>query len=101
MAQPILPLVVETVSRSSRDPIRADIADLMLQFILQLSVILIAARLGGSFFRRYLRLPRILGELTMGLIIGPYALGGFAFPGYGRCFRYQPVRCLSRLSFMR
>lgn len=58
----------------------------MEQFVLQLAVIIIAARLGGLFFRRWLRLPEVLGELSAGMVIGPYALGGIALPGYGPMF---------------
>ncbi len=53
----------------------------MEQFVLQLAVILIAARLGGLFFRRWLKLPDVLGELSAGMLIGPYALGGMTWAG--------------------
>ncbi len=52
----------------------------MVRLIVQLGVITIAARLFGLLFSRYLRLPKVLGELTAGMVIGPYALGGLATP---------------------
>ncbi|MFW6152172.1 MAG: cation:proton antiporter [Verrucomicrobiota bacterium] len=52
----------------------------MVRLIVQLGVITISARLFGLLFSRYLRLPRVLGELSAGMLIGPYALGGLATP---------------------
>lgn len=60
--------------------------ELMLCFVWQLAVILVAARLGGFMTRRYLRLPSVFGELVAGMVIGPYALGGFHLPGFGALF---------------
>jgi len=39
-------------------------------------LILLAARLGGELFERYLKQPPVLGELVAGIIISPFALGG-------------------------
>ena len=47
----------------------------MMFLVLQLGVIIFAARLGGSIAAR-LKLPSILGELAAGIVIGPWALGG-------------------------
>lgn len=33
------------------------------------------AKLAGYAFQRFLKLPRVLGELATGIVIGPYALG--------------------------
>ncbi len=52
------------------------IVDLMLLLALQLGVILFAAKLLSAIFEKVLRLPGVLGELTAGMIIGPFALGG-------------------------
>jgi Kef-type K+ transport system membrane component KefB len=46
--------------------------------ILQLAVVLVAAKLGGAVADRF-KIPGVLGELAAGVIIGPFALGGF-FP---------------------
>lgn len=46
------------------------------KFILTFGLILLAARLGGELFERYLKQPPVLGELVAGIIISPFALGG-------------------------
>lgn len=52
----------------------------MTLLILQLAVIIISCRLLGYLFDRYLKMPKVLGELTAGILIGPYALGGLSLP---------------------
>lgn len=47
------------------------------KFILSFALILLAARLGGELFERYLKQPPVLGELVAGIAISPFALGGF------------------------
>jgi len=47
----------------------------MTVLVFQLAVIIIASRILGFVFERYLKQPRVLGELVSGMIIGPYALG--------------------------
>ncbi len=59
---------------------------IMTELALQLALIMIGARLGGFVFNRFLRGPGVLGELIAGMIIGPYALGGIAIPGWGPVF---------------
>ncbi len=44
-----------------------------------LSVILVAAKIGGEIAERFLKIPALLGELCAGIIIGPHALGGIRF----------------------
>lgn len=70
----------------------------MAEFVLQLAVIIIAARLGGLFFRRWLKLPDVLGELSAGMLIGPYALGSISlgsipplFPNTGEIINVSPT----------
>ncbi len=50
----------------------------MMFLVLQIGVILFAARLGGQL-ASLLRLPSILGELAAGIAIGPWALGGIGW----------------------
>jgi Kef-type K+ transport system membrane component KefB len=45
------------------------------KLVFQLAAILVAAKLGGELFERYLKLPSVLGELAAGMVIGPFALG--------------------------
>ena len=49
--------------------------------VIQLAVILVAAKIGGEICERFLKIPPVLGELGMGILIGPFALGGMAFFG--------------------
>lgn len=51
------------------------------QLMIMLSVILIAAKIGGEVATRYLKIPAVLGELGAGIIISPHLLGGIDFFG--------------------
>lgn len=53
---------------------------LMTLLILQLALVVIVARFFGWFFHRYLKQPKVLGELAAGMLIGPYALGQISLP---------------------
>ena len=59
----------------------------MVRFVLQLGVLIFLTRVGGEWIRRWFRLPNVLGELLIGVVIGPYALGQFAWPLLGPLFR--------------
>ena len=48
---------------------------------LQLGIIFFAVRICGKLARK-IKIPQILGELIAGIIIGPFALGGIALPGF-------------------
>ena len=50
----------------------------MMFLVLQIGVIIFAARLGGAI-ASMLKMPSILGELAAGIVIGPWALGGIGF----------------------
>lgn len=63
-----------------------NITELVAHLVLQLSVILIAAKLGGELFERWLKQPSVLGELLAGVAIGPYALGAIELPFIGALF---------------
>ena len=58
------------------------------RLVLQLGVILLAAKLAGEICERYLQVPSVLGELTAGIIIGPFALGGLDIPVLGSLFEH-------------
>jgi len=49
--------------------------------VLQLGIILFAVRLFGQLAKK-IKIPSVLGELLAGVIIGPFALGGIAIPGF-------------------
>ena len=53
------------------------------QLLLILSVIFVAAKIGGEVARRYLHIPSVLGELLAGILISPYAFGGVKLFGAG------------------
>ena len=64
-----------------------DIIHMITMLVMQLFVILLAAKIGGEICVRYLKQPSVLGELVMGMLIGPYALGQFMnIPGLGVLF---------------
>ena len=49
------------------------------RFILQFGVLVLAAKLAGRLMHRW-RMPRVLGEVGAGLLVGPHLLGGLALP---------------------
>ncbi len=54
-------------------------------FVLQLAVVLLAAKLAGELATRVGQ-PAVVGELLAGTAIGPHALGGLAVPPFGPLF---------------
>ena len=63
-----------------------ELTHLVTRIVLQLALILAAAKIAGEVAERYLRVPPVLGELGAGIIIGPFALGGIAILGLGPLF---------------
>lgn len=61
-----------------------DMQHLMTVLVLQVALIVVAARVFGLIFSRYLKQPRVLGELIAGMLIGPYALGSLHLPLLGQ-----------------
>jgi hypothetical protein len=53
----------------------------MTMLALQIGIILFAGYFGSRLARRF-NVPVILGELVAGILIGPFALGTIALPGY-------------------
>lgn len=58
-----------------------DLTELMTDLVLQIGIIMFAARAGGMLMKK-LRMPQVLGELLAGILIGPYLLGSIALPGF-------------------
>ena len=58
------------------------------RLVFQLAIILAAAKVGGEAFERLLKMPAVLGELAIGIVIGPFALGGVDLPGVGPLFEH-------------
>ena len=69
----------------------------MMMLVIQLGLILFAARLGNILFEK-LKLPGPLGELTVGMIIGPYALGQIGVYGFPDGLFPYPVASATALS---
>jgi Kef-type K+ transport system membrane component KefB/mannitol/fructose-specific phosphotransferase system IIA component (Ntr-type) len=59
----------------------ADMTHRMMMLVIQVGLILFAAKLGNILFEK-ISLPGALGELVVGIIIGPYALGHLGFYGF-------------------
>ncbi len=72
-----------SVWASEAAPPGEDISLLMTALVLQLAAIVLAVRFFGLVFSRYLKQPRVLGELIAGMVIGPHALGSIVLPFLG------------------
>jgi len=59
----------------------SDLMGGMVLLVFQLAVMIFAARLGGSLFEKFNQ-PQVLGELVIGIIIGPFLLGAVPLPGF-------------------
>ena len=57
------------------------LADEQAGLVIQIGALLFAVKAGGLLAQR-LRIPGVLGELLVGVAIGPYALGGLPLPGF-------------------
>ncbi len=79
---PLLLLTLFTLSMASNGHSQAEsTVEIMSQLALQLGIIVIASRLGGMLFEKT-GIPSVLGELLLGVLIGPYLLGGLSLPGF-------------------
>jgi len=73
----------ETASHQTTEQQEAgSMAHHMMVLAIQLGIIIFAARLFGSLFKKYLKMPSVLGELFAGIIIGGHLLGGINLPGF-------------------
>lgn len=53
----------------------------IVEVLVELLVIFVAAKVGGELFLR-LRQPAVIGEILAGILIGPFALGVIGVPGH-------------------
>ncbi len=51
------------------------------RILLELGIIILAAKAGG-FFAKRIGLPALLGEVSLGVLLGPYAFGSVPLPGF-------------------
>jgi len=77
----LLPAVARAASPGGEGE-GTDLTSRMMMLAIQLGVVLFAARLGRMWFERW-KLPGVLGEVAIGMLIGPYALGGWPLPFLG------------------
>lgn len=63
----------------------------IVNFVLQIGIILIAAKIVGGLFER-MGQSSVLGELIAGMIIGPFALGAIDLPFFGQIFAMPEVQ---------
>ena len=59
------------------------VTEIIIDLLIQLAVILFAAKIAGELASRYLKLPPVLAELGVGVLIGPFALGAGATVLFG------------------
>ena len=77
---------VNTVSDAARALTRLDVERLLLPVLVQLAVIIAAARLFGALARRVGQ-PAVVGEIVAGLLLGPSLLGWLAPEFFNTLFR--------------
>ncbi len=65
-----------------------ELTHIVIRLLIQLSVILVAAKVAGELAVRFLKMPSVLAELGVGVLIGPFALGGLSFLGIGPLFPF-------------
>jgi Kef-type K+ transport system membrane component KefB len=51
--------------------------------LIQIAIIFVSAKIAGEICTRILRIPSVLGELAVGIIISPFALGAIKIPLLG------------------
>lgn len=59
--------------------------EIITHFVLQVAIILLVAKIFGALFEKFGQSP-VLGELTGGIVFGPYALGIISLPLIGPIF---------------
>jgi Kef-type K+ transport system membrane component KefB len=58
-----------------------EIVERMPNLVMQLGIIIFAARIGSILFEK-MKIPGVLGELFIGILIGPYLLGAIPIVGF-------------------
>lgn len=81
-----MPMLADTPLDAARSVARLDVEHLLLPVLIQLAVIIAAARLFGALARR-LKQPSVVGEIVAGLLLGPSLLGWLAPDLFTAIFR--------------
>ena len=78
----LIVLGVSSVALAADNPMfSGDVMHRMMLLSIQMGVILFAAKIGNILFEK-IYLPGALGEMIVGIVIGPYCLGGLSFYGF-------------------
>lgn len=80
-ATPAALLAAETHAGGTAPAGGGDMTHRMMMLAIQLGIILVVARIGNMLFEK-IKMPGVLGELSAGILIGPFLLGGIPFPGF-------------------
>lgn len=64
----------------------SEITEHITEIMVQLSVVILSAKLCGELCERFIKIPPVLGELFAGILIGPYALGNMSIGSFGPLF---------------
>ena len=72
------------------------ITEVIAELALNLGIILILAKIGGEIAVRYLHIPSVIGELLVGIIISPFALGGLSIFGLDPLFSVHDGLAIER-----
>ncbi len=56
------------------------------RFVFEFALIVLAAKAAGRLSQKVLRQPAVIGELLVGVVMGPYALGRFSLLSMGPAF---------------
>ena len=72
------------------------IIEVIAELALNLGIILILAKIGGEIAVRYLHIPSVIGELLVGIIISPFALGGLSIFGLDPLFSVHDGLAIER-----
>jgi K+:H+ antiporter len=94
-SSPSAGIVRTYAERIFRENLRSSLSILLLQLV----VIIVAARLVGAVFR-YVGQPRVMGEIVAGIILGPSVLGLLSTPAMEFLFppaSLEPLRLLSQI----
>jgi Kef-type K+ transport system membrane component KefB len=90
---PAPPGVVAVLSESAARPIANDLAVTLVQLI----VIVLSGRALGTLLRRFGQ-PRVVGEVTAGILLGPSAFGALFPATFARIFPPESIPALLSLS---
>jgi len=80
-SKPLLLLMAIPIAALASGDSGEDVSPIMARLVLQLGIIVLAARVAGLLIQK-VKVPSVLIELGIGIIIGPHLLGGHPLPGF-------------------